>query len=134
MIIQICGKYNYHATSGTEGGPVRTPASPAGLFLGVGFAATAADLSAGKGGGGTAALVLEVGGNAAVDDGACGVGRGGFEVEGGLADLFAFEGEDWESCKLRVDGEGNSSNWGIGFFEGFEGGEEFSGMGGSEES
>ncbi|KAL0927009.1 hypothetical protein M5K25_003269 [Dendrobium thyrsiflorum] len=57
-----------------------------------GFLAAAADLSAGEGGGGAAALVLLLGYDGAVDYGTGSVGRGGFENEEGIANLFAGKG------------------------------------------
>lgn len=55
---------------GSKGGPLGPSPGAAGLFLPVGFLASSADLAAGEGGGGAAALVIKVGDYAAVDDGA----------------------------------------------------------------
>ncbi|KAI3801606.1 hypothetical protein L1987_29715 [Smallanthus sonchifolius] len=49
---------------------------------------------------------VRVSGDAAVDDGAAGVGAGGLEVEGGFADLVAVEGEDREGGELGADSGG----------------------------
>ena len=84
--------------------------------MGKGLFPSAADLRTGEGGGGAAAFVVEVGGDAAVDDGACGVRAGGLEAEGGFSDLVAVEGEDGEGGELRPDcrGFGDVGFWGFG--------------------
>ena len=95
------------ASAGAEGRAVGATAGAAGLLLWEGLAAAAADLAAGEGGGGAAALVLEVGDDGAVDDGSGGVGRGGAEVEEGLADPLAGEVEDGKRRGgLAGNGEG----------------------------
>lgn len=56
-----------------------------------------------------------------MDDGASGLWRGGFDVEGGGADLVALEGEDGDCGELCVDfGGGARSN--AGEIDGFGGG------------
>ena len=83
------------------------PVGATGFFLQEGLPAAASDLAAGEGGGGAAALVLEVGDDGAVDDGSGGVGRGGAEVEEGLADPLAGEVEDGKRRGgLAGNGEG----------------------------
>lgn len=69
----------------------------------VGLFAAASDFGAGEGGGGAAALVLEVSDDASVNDGAGGVGWGGLDFELGLSDFVAGEGEDWDGGELRGD-------------------------------
>ena len=69
----------------------------------VGLFTAASDFGAGEGGGGAAALVLEVSDDASVNDGAGGVGWGGLDFELGLADFVAGEGEDWNGGELRGD-------------------------------
>lgn len=69
----------------------------------VGLFAAASDFGACEGGGGAAALVLEVGDDATVNDGAGGVGWGGLEVELGLSDFVAGKGEDWDGGEFRGD-------------------------------
>lgn len=101
-----------------------SPAGTASFLLGIGLLAAASDLGAGEGGGSATALVPEVGGDAAVDDGAGGLRPGGLEVDGGGADLGAVEGKDWKSGELRADALTRVRNDGL-RFEGFEGGEGF---------
>lgn len=96
----------HDASAGSERSPGRSLTSTAGLLLRVGFPASAANLAAREGGGGASALVLEVGNDGAVDDGACGVRRSGFEVELSLADLLAIEGENREGGELGSNGKG----------------------------
>lgn len=94
------------ATTGTEGSTVGATAGAAGLLLRVGFLAAASDLGASEGGGSAAALVLEVGDDGAVNDGAGGVGRSGLEVESGLADFVAGKGEKGKSGDFAGNGDG----------------------------
>lgn len=101
-------------TAGTKRGAGGATTGSAGLLLGVGLSTTASDLAAGEGGRRAPALVLEVGDEASVDDGASGVGRGIFQVEKGFADYGAVEGEDGDSSGVRADGNG------VGMGEGFE--------------
>lgn len=95
---------------------------PARFLLRVRLLSASPDLGAGEGRGCAAALVLEVRDDSSVDDGARGLRRRRLEVEVGLADFFAGEGEDWQSGELGGDGE----SWcgeGVGSegYEGFDG-------------
>lgn len=104
---------------------MRTPSGPTRFLLRVGFYTTAADLSTGECRSGSATAILEVGDEGAVDDGACGVGRGGLEVEDFFADLIAGEAKDWEggdvddgeSSELGFDGEREFRGNGVGRFQ-----------------
>lgn len=99
------------ASTGPERGGLGAPAGPAGLLLRVGLPAAPTDLAAGERGGRAAALVLAVGDEGPVHDGAGRVGRRGPEVEVGLADLLAGEVEDGERGELGGDGEGPRSGF-----------------------
>ena len=96
---------------------MRSTAGAAELFLREGFLPAAAYLGACEGGGGAAAFVVEVGGDTAVDDGACCVWTGGFEVDGGFADFGAVEGEDRKCGEFRADYGGGFEAVGVWGFE-----------------
>lgn len=112
------------AAAGTKRGASGAATGSAGLLLGVGLSTAAPDLPAGQGGGRAPALVLEVGDEATVDDGASGVGRGRLEVEKGFADYGAVEGEDGDGGGVRADGNGVGMGEGFEAIRGFEGREE----------
>ncbi|KAF7845037.1 50S ribosomal protein L4, chloroplastic [Senna tora] len=94
----------HDASPGPERRPGRPLTGTAGLLLRVGFPPSATDLGACERGRGSSALVLEVGDDGAVHDGACGFWWSCLEVEVSLADLLAVEGENREGGELGSGG------------------------------